>query len=85
MPIEQQYSKYLPIWKSLKETGTCRLTAPPIFHKRIVKAVQKRRDKDLGFLYILKEQNLKHRITYDIHGTVITFHLHKYPSLLARL
>jgi len=81
MSIEQQTSRYLPIWISLKETGVCRITAPPQFHKRIVKAVKKRRDKDLAFLYQLQEANRKHTIKYKIDGSVIQFKLHIELSL----
>jgi|688.fasta_scaffold737490_1 hypothetical protein len=76
-----KYSKYLPIWKSLKETGHCRITAPPIYHKRIIKAVRKRRDKDVFFLYTLAEKNYTHRMTYTINGTVIEFRLKQYLSI----
>ncbi len=75
MPIELQTSRYLPIWKELKDKGSCRITAPPQFHARLIKAVKKRRDKDLAFLHQLAEENKKHRIGYRISGTVITFHL----------
>lgn len=75
MPIELQTSRYLPIWLELKEKGTCRITAPPHFHARIIKAVKKRRDKDTAFLYELAESHRKHRIGYRINGTVISFTL----------
>lgn len=70
-----QSSRYLPIWISLKETGECRITAPPVFHSRIIKAVKKRRDKDLAFLYLLHESHRKHTIKYKIDGSVIHFTL----------
>jgi hypothetical protein len=75
MSIEQQTSRYLPIWLQLKEKGECKITAPPQFHKRIVKALKKRRDKDTLFLYQLAESNRKHTIKYKINGTVIHFRL----------
>ena len=75
MSIEQQTSKYLPIWLELKQKGICRITAPPQYHRRLVKAVKARRDKDLAFLYLLKDQDKKHTIKYKIEGTVITFTL----------
>ena len=77
MSAEQQTSKYLPIWKQLKDTGSCRITAPPIYHKKIIKAVKKRRDKDLAFLYQLQEDHRKHKIKYTINGSVIEFILIK--------
>lgn len=76
MAIEHQTSRYLPIWLELKEHGICRITAPPVFHRRIVKAVKKRRDKDLAFLFYLKEDHKQHTIKYKVEGSVITFTLH---------
>lgn len=75
MSIEQQTSRYLPIWIALKSKGNCAITAPPQFHIRIIKAVKKRRDKDTAFLYQLAESGHKHRIKFQIEGTVIKFRL----------
>ena len=77
----KQYSKYLPIWNQLKETGECKVTAPPQFHKKIIKAVQKRRDRDPAFLYQLAEANRLHKIQARVSGTVITFTLTTYISI----
>jgi len=66
---------YLPIWETLKAQNKCTITAPPHFHKRIIKAVKKRRDKDIAFLYTLKEAGRKHKITYVISATTVTFSL----------
>ena len=73
--LSNQTSRYLPIWIELKQHGICRITAPPHFHKRLIKAVKKRRDKDLAFLYNLQEDNKKHTIKYSIDGSVIIFTL----------
>jgi len=75
MPIEQQTSRYLPIWLQLKKNKECSVTAPPQFHVRIIKAVKKRRDKDVAFLYQLAESGHKHFIKFKIEGTVIKFTL----------
>lgn len=75
MSIEQQTSRYLPIWLELKAKGNCRITAPQQFHTRIIKAVKKRRDKDTLFLYTLAETHKKHTIKYKIEGSVIHFRL----------
>lgn len=75
MPIEQQTSRYLPIWLRLKDKKECKITAPPQFHMRIIKAVKKRRDKDTAFLYDLAESGHKHMIKFHIDGSVILFTL----------
>lgn len=68
-------SKYQPVWDSLKSTGECKLTAPPVFHKTIIKGIKHRRDKDTAFLYTLAEQHKEHTIKYKITGSVIHFRL----------
>ena len=75
MAIEQQTSKYLPIWIALKTDGEVSITSPPHFHKKLIKAVKKRRDRDIGYLYDLAESHRTHTIRYKIHGTVIHFTL----------
>ena len=81
MSESQQTSRYLPIWKAMKEHGECRITAPPNYHRRIIKMVKNRRDKDTAFLYQLAETNRTHRIKTKINGTVIHFYLHIYLSI----
>jgi len=72
---QPQTSKYLPIWNALKNDKQCRITAPPIYHKTIIKMVKNRRDKDTAFLFDLSEQNLTHKIKYKVSGSVIHFKL----------
>lgn len=83
MTIEQQTSRYLPIWLQLKTKKECKVTAPPHFHMRIIKAVKKRRDKDVAFLYQLAESGHKHFIKFKIEGSVIHFTLRIELSLSA--
>jgi hypothetical protein len=40
---------YEPAWLQLKTKGKVRLAAPPGLHRRIVKAITKEKDMDLGF------------------------------------
>ena len=69
-------SKYLPIWNKLKQEKEVRITAPPIYHRTIIKMVKNRRDKDAVFLFDLSERNLTHRIKYKVNGSVIHFKLY---------
>ena len=68
-------SRYTPIWNRLKETGHATVVAEVRLHRRIIKAVQARRDKDLAFRHNLAEVGKKHRITWNITGTTIHFTL----------
>jgi hypothetical protein len=74
-------SQYLPIWNRLKLHGTATIVAMPALHRRIIKAVQKRRDRDLGFKLQLAEDGMKHEISWLIKGNTITFSLHKRISI----
>ena len=73
--IHIQISKYRPIWEALKRDKICRITAPTIHHRKIIKMVRRRRDKDTAYLYELAERNKVHEIKASIAGTVITFTL----------
>ena len=51
----RKLSRYTPIWIALKRDNKVSIVAPPILHKRIIKAVKKRRDKDIERKYLLAE------------------------------
>ena len=68
-------SRYLPIWNKLKTEKLCRITAPAIYHKTIVKMIKNRRDKDLGYKLECAEKRTHEQIQWSVEGTVITFKL----------
>lgn len=68
-------SQYLPIWNRLKQTGQATIVADPRLHRRLIKAVQARRDRDLAFRHQVAEDGKKHRITWEIRGNTIHFTL----------
>jgi hypothetical protein len=72
-------SKYLPIWDTLKVKGTCVLVVPLAYQRRVIKAVIKRKDEDLGYKLLMSEAYKKVKLSYKIEGTVITFNLKFYP------
>ena len=74
----QQPSKYLPIWNALKQNHICRITAPIIQHKKIIKMVRRTRDKDTEYLYELAEKHKTNLIRAEVSHTVITFRLFEY-------
>lgn len=82
MPTDTRYipptSRYTPIWRELKTKGKVRLTAPTILHKRIIKAVKKRKDKDLAYRFSLSEDHKKARLVFEtdpINPTILVIHL----------
>ena len=68
-------SKYLPIWHQLKAEKVCRVNAPTVYHKTIIKMLKNKRDDDLGYRLELAERGKTHEIKTVIVGTVITFTL----------
>lgn len=76
--IQPQTSKYLPIWNKLKADKYCVIIAPIVHHKKIIKMVRRRRDKDLNYLFELSEQHKIHKINVTITGTKVEFHLHEW-------
>ena len=80
MPRIYTPSKYQPIWDALKSQGKVSLVAFPILHKRIRKAVIKRKDEDLGFKLMLSE-SFKYSILHIVEdGNTITFELKYYST-----
>ena len=76
--------KYSPIWNQLKQKGTAKITAAKPFHKRIIHAVIKEKDLDLGYKLECSERNSRKKLGYRIQETVITFILAE-QNILSRL
>lgn len=70
-------SKYTQVWNKIKSTGKCELVADPKLHKRIIKAVSRKKELDLKYKFQLAEAGRKERINTLIEGTKITFTLIK--------
>lgn len=67
--------QYFPIWATLRETGSCIISAAPFHHRRIIKAVIKEKDMDIGFKFQCGEQFKKARLSYTVSGAIVTFKL----------
>lgn len=66
-------SQYQPIWNTLKEKHTAKLVAPQAFHRRIIKAVTKRKDVDLGYKFQCSQQDKKAFLYHTSEGNTLTF------------
>jgi hypothetical protein len=66
---------YSPAWERLKETETVTLIANPVFHARIKKAMQKRKDKDKGFKLFLMSKDKFCIMRTVSEGNTLTFRL----------
>lgn len=69
--------KYEPIWIKLKAEGTASLAAQPSLHARIIKAVRKEKDEDIGWKLLNLEQDAKYTLFEKIEGKLVTFYLEK--------
>ena len=69
--------QYQPVWNEIKLQGICKISAHRAFHKRIIKAVVKEKDLDLGYKLELSER-FPPQISVlksSRNGSVITFTL----------
>lgn len=75
-------SRYKIVWETLKSKGVVSLAVPAEAHRRLLKAVKKRRDFDLGFLLDLSscDPPRKHKITAKSEGSKLTLTLTTYLS-----
>ena len=53
--MNHKVSRYQVIWETIKTTGKCELVADVTNHARLIKAVIKRKDEDLGYKLQLSE------------------------------
>ena len=70
-----QISQYEPIWITLKADRKCRITAPIALHKRIIKAVMKRKNLDIAYKLEREESGYKDEIAYVCNQSTVTFSL----------
>ena len=68
--------KYEQIWIKLKRTGKATITAHPLLHARIIKAVVKEKYNDSGYkLQISPHYGV---LSHTVEDTRITFQLKKF-------
>lgn len=73
--------KYQPIWDRLKRDLTASLAASPAMHKRIIKAVIKEKNRDLGWKLLTSEKGTNYKLRYEIDGQLVKFYLYPNVSL----
>ena len=49
--------QYTPIWNQIKTESHCEISAHRVYHRRIIKAVTKEKDMDLGYKLELSERS----------------------------
>jgi hypothetical protein len=68
---------YAPIWEKLKNSPdhSCTITAIPALHARIIKAVIKKKNEDLGYKVLLAEEGKVATLLKSVNQSTITFRL----------
>jgi len=66
---------YEPAWLELKKKGKVRLAVPRALHARVLKAVIKEKDMDVGYKLEMLESKIKMRITHKRENSVLTLTL----------
>lgn len=66
-----QPSRYAPLWESLKRDSKLELLVLPQLKNRIIKAIRKKRDTDLGFRFSLAEQKMKAQIIWSYKNNIL--------------
>lgn len=67
--------KYQPIWEAIKQSSTASLSADPSAHYRIIRAVRKEKDLDLGWKMQCLEAGKKYKLLDKADGSLLTFKL----------
>lgn len=78
-------SKYEVIWQKLKADKHCAIAAPIPLHARIIKAVIKRKDVDVGYKLQLLDKRKKVRLSHICESSRVRFFLTEYDSSLKNI
>ena len=74
-------ARYDSIWKQLKETSHCAITAPTQLHHRIVRGVIKAKDEDIVFKLQQTDKYKRAKLAYKCEGNRVRFFLTQYVRL----
>jgi len=75
--------QYEPVWLEIKLNGFCNISAHRAYHKRIVKAITKEKDMDLGYKLECTEAYppIRTLLYHKREGSIIKFRLVKKPLI----
>jgi len=69
-------SRYAIIWYKLKQGEEVNLSTPREFHRKLRNAIVKRKNKDIGFKFLMAENNRRHVLSFHSEGNILTVKLH---------
>ncbi len=67
--------RYQPIWNRIKEENSATVSIDPHMHSRLIEAVKKERQLDLGWKLLIAEENKTFKLSISIKGNFIEFTL----------
>lgn len=70
-----QISRYQAIWNQLKEKKFVAVSTKAEAHRRLKKAVIKRKDRDLGYKYLMSESNRRASLEFVSEGHILKIFL----------
>ena len=76
--------KYQPIWEAIKKNNTASIVASTNLHPRIIKAVRKEKNLDVGHKLLLSDKGLKSILiitTHPINKEMLSFSLNTQMKL----
>ena len=68
-------SRYAMIWYKLKQGEKVTLSAPKEFHRKLRNAIVKRKNKDVGYKFLMAEANRRPVLKFKYEGNLVTVHL----------
>ncbi len=59
---------YQPVWEKLKADKKVSLSVPESLQPRVIKAIQKEKYNDVGYKFLLSENNESAELEFHTHG-----------------
>ena len=68
-------SRYAMIWYKLKQGEEVRISTPREFHRKLRNAIVKRKNKDIGYKFLMADANRRPVLQFKSEGNIFTVRL----------
>lgn len=68
-------SRYAIIWYKLKQGEEVRISTPREFHRKLRNAIVKRKNKDIGYKFLMAEANKRPLLQFRAEGNIFIVRL----------
>lgn len=68
-------SRYAMIWYKLKQGEEVKLSTPKEFHRKLRNAIVKRKNKDIGYKFLMAEANRRPVLKFKYEGNILIVRL----------